>query len=107
MEVKSAVKELIELRIHEQYAPMLLRPDEGRSLMGLVRQVFLPMDDPRLIRIGELDRQLGSALFSSWKISRRYSARELAAAKLLHLDVSAIFEPAGEECGTKYDNVTN
>jgi hypothetical protein len=103
MEVKRAVKELIELRIHEQHASMLLRPDEGRSLMGLVRQVFLPSDDPRLGRIGELDRQLGHGLFSSWRIRRRYTSNELRDAKLLQLKVTSAFEPAGEECGTEYD----
>jgi hypothetical protein len=42
-------------------------------------------------------------LFTAWIQRRRYSRRELDAAKLFRLRVRSIFEPAGEEFGTQYD----
>ncbi len=41
--------------------------------------------------------------FYSWELIRKYSQDELDSAEILHLIVTAVFEPAGEECGTTYD----
>jgi hypothetical protein len=56
--------------------------------------------------IGEAERALkreGRAFFTAWRQRRSYSKDELAVASLFRLKVSAVFEPSGEACGTKYD----
>jgi hypothetical protein len=67
------------------------------------------MDDPRVAELGRIERGLreqnknGIGLYSSWIIWRRYSAAELAQARLLLFQFKAWFEPEGERCGTVYD----
>jgi hypothetical protein len=68
--------------------------------------VVLPVTDERVQRIGEIQRAFrkrGDFFFIYWDIRRKYSAKELQAAELLHLMVRAVFEPPGESCGTEYD----
>lgn len=100
------MRETIEFRIPEERAAMFLEPGLGTSLGGTVRKVVLPMEDPRVKLIGDLDREFtkkGRAFFLGWHISRIYTRRELAAAELFQLMIQSIFEPPGEMCGTEYD----
>ncbi len=101
--------ESFEFRVVEEFASRLFGPHEGQHL-GIVRRVEISADDPRLPRIGDLQRALdqesGRAFFHGWQILRQYSKSELAAAPLLHLKITSVFEPAGEECGTRYDEST-
>jgi hypothetical protein len=46
------------------------------------------------------------SFFYGWSIKRKYSQKEFENAKLLHLIIDTTFEPAGEECGTLYDEGT-
>lgn len=91
------MRALLELRIPEDTARQVLAPEEGTQLGNppFVRKVTLPLDDPRAI---ELD-----TLAMGWTITRQYTSEELDAADLLHLIITSTFEPAGEECGTTYD----
>jgi hypothetical protein len=86
---------------------MLFESDEGKRL-GLVRLVKISQSDPRIGEIVRLQRKLdrtkGRPFFYGWRILREYSHRELADADLLVLQVRSTFEPAGEECGTTYDD---
>lgn len=71
-------------------------------------KVILHADDPRWPRIIELQRQtraegIGRRLISTAYVTRKYSRAELAAASLFHVRTLSAFEPAGEECGTTYD----
>ncbi len=103
------MQESVELRLWKKNASLLLRDDEGKVLANLVRRVILPATDPRLKDVGPLSRRLkseGDSLFSSWHISRKYTQAEISSAKLFHLNINAVFEPAGEECGTLYDDST-
>ena len=104
------MRETIEFRIPENHASRFLAADEGvRMGSGFTRRLEVALDDPLFLRIGEIDRRLraeGRAFFTSWIPHRRYSASELARAELMHLDIGAVFEPAGEECGTVYDEST-
>jgi hypothetical protein len=103
------MRELIEFRIPEDYAAKWLDPNEGTRISALVRKYELSTGDPRLERIAEADRALkkeGHAFFTAWEIRRRYTEGELASAALFRLTVTSIFEPAGEECGTRYDEST-
>ena len=100
--------ESFELRVVEDFASRLFQPGEGKKLgSGIVRLVRLQGNDPRLPKVGSLQKSLrqeqNRSFFHGWEIIRKYSRRELQAASLLHLKITSVFEPAGEECGTKYD----
>lgn len=102
------MRETIEFRIPEEHATRYLRPDEGASLGGSVRVYELESNDTRFQEIGVFYRELkakGRAFFTAWTQHRRYSKREFDEAVGLRLKVRSIFEPAGEECGTKYDEL--
>ena len=103
------VKEYVEFRIPEEYASRFLGPHEGKRLGDRVRALEIATDDPRYQWIGNLQRQFreeGKFFFLGWEIKRRYSRRELEAAELFCLWITAVFEPAGEQCGTVYDEST-
>lgn len=103
------MRETVEFRIPEERAARFLEPHEGKCLGGSVRVLELATNNPRYERIGELDRQFrneGRALFLGWVIKRHYSRQELESAELFRLETTAVFEPAGEECGTVYDEST-
>jgi hypothetical protein len=100
------MRETIEFRISESWAQEFLEPGLGESLGGSVRKVVLPMDDPRVKLIGDLDREFwknGRAFFTYAHVSRHYTRRELEAAEVLQLLIRPTFEPPGEMCGTEYD----
>src|SRR6266705_2774563 len=100
------MKETLELRVLEEHADLLFSPDEGKHLGSGVRLIVLPSSDSRLPQIVKLQRQLRrsrSFFFTAWSYSRKYSAQELASAECSRLTVTAVFEPAGEDCGTVYD----
>jgi hypothetical protein len=103
------MRETAELRVDEDYASKLFADSEGTKL-GIARKITIAIDDPRFARIGELQREIKSdtnrSFFYGWRIKRQYTHEELAEAKSLKLVVAATFEPAGEECGTKYDEST-
>jgi hypothetical protein len=98
--------ETLEFRIDEGLAQKFLGPDVGTPLSDTLRRVLLPAEDKLVQRIGELQREYrkrGDFFFLYSHIHRHYSQRELAAAELLDLVIRACFEPAGEDCGTEYD----
>jgi hypothetical protein len=79
----------------------MLRSTEGVGIgkpHPWIRRVMIRLDDPRAAEL--------SALSPSWHIHRTYTEQELAAAELLRLVITSSFEPAGEECGTVYDEST-
>ncbi len=103
------MREIAEFRIPEQHAKSFLDSTEGLSLGGSVRKLELDTRSSRFSEIGLYDMQLrrqGRSFFTACVIRRRYSKTELEAATLFHLKVTSTFEPAGEECGTKYDQTT-
>ena len=104
------MRELLELRVNEEYAQSLFSANEGVHLSDdMVRKVLLPTDDPRIAKIAELQnwcRTQGERFFFGWSFHRYYSEAELKAAALFHLEITAVCEPAGEECGTVYDEST-
>jgi len=104
---KSAMKETLELRINYDYAHLLFKDDEGKNLGTSVRIVEISKEDPRYSQIPIVSKKVkdkyNTGFFFSWKIKRKYSIMELEKATLLHLKIKTTFEPAGEECGTIYD----
>src|SRR5581483_562730 len=101
------MREFCEFRVMEENASKLFAETEGKKL-GAVRKVELETSDPRFQSVGRLQREIKESLdrsfFHGWDIRRVYSKAELAAAKCFQLLIKTTFEPAGEECGTKYDD---
>jgi len=103
------MRELAEFRIPEEHAKRFLSSDEGVSLGGSVRKVELDTISPRFLEIGAIDKKLRRekrSFFTACIIRRRYSKAELEEAALFRPELTSTFEPAGEECGTKYDEST-
>jgi hypothetical protein len=100
------MNEHVEFRIPEENARLYLGNLEGKKLGGTVRRLEISVDDPRYEQIGRIERQFlseGKPFFLGWQIKRQYSQEELDASELFSLDITAVFEPSGEECGTVYD----
>lgn len=100
------MREIIEIRISEDKAKKYLRSDEGEILGDTVRKIVLPFTDERVGYIGEIDKSMraqGRAFFGSWNITRTYTQKELETAELFLMRIKKVFEPAGDECGTLYD----
>src|ERR1051326_412877 len=101
------MREFCEFRVVEEFASKLFAPNEGKRLGDTVRKIELATDDPRFEKVGELQRKTrataGRSFFHGWILQRRYSRAELATAACVRLHATTAFEPAGEECGTKYD----
>lgn len=101
------MREIAEFRVDERFASMLFSDSEGRRLGDSVRKVEIATNDPRFKRIGELQAELlqskGKPFFYGWKLTRKHTAQEFESAQLLHVKIASVFEPAGETCGTKYD----
>lgn len=99
--------EFLEMRVYEDKAHLVFAPTEGTKMSsGIVRKVVIRTDDPRMSQIAQVCAELRARrtfLFAGWQFFRKYSPMELAAADLFRLSITAVFEPAGEECGTVYD----
>lgn len=98
--------DIIEFRILKEYAHLLLKPGEGKD-NGSNVVVHIPSDDPKFDKVGELSRLVrqkhNDYFFLFHHIQRKYTKKELAEANLFSVVVKTTFEPAGEECGTEYD----
>lgn len=97
-----------ELRVREKSASLVFAPDEGKLLSGqTIRKVMISSDDPRIPKIKTLQKELTGRneppLFFGWSIHFKYAKREFEEADLFYLIFESFFEPAGEECGTIYD----
>jgi len=100
------MRETFEFRIPEERAKKYLPPGCGKDLGGTVRKVVLDSRDPLVAEIACLEKQCvadGRAFFHGWNIHRHYSRRELETAELFAVQIKRAFEPAGEQCGTLYD----
>jgi hypothetical protein len=99
-----------EFRINLEFADRLFRPDEGKMLPPIVQKIRLSTTDPRYFEVGRLAEEIriqnNKPFFFGWKYYRKYTAEELASAELFYLNITAKFGPAGEECGTIYDEST-
>jgi hypothetical protein len=105
------MREKFEFRVDREHFEDVFRPDEGRDIgSSIVRLIEVEGDDPRLVKIGEMQREIdeenGEAFFYGWRIHREYTPEEIESADLFRFEVRSFFEPAGEECGTEYDEST-
>jgi hypothetical protein len=103
------MREYVEFRIHEENAAKYLPGGTGESVGHGVRKVLIDTSAPLFAEIGRFHRAFraeGKYFFSGREYFRQYSRGELADAQLLHVWPKRIFEAAGEECGTEYDEST-
>lgn len=103
------MREYLELRVNHAEADRVFRPDEGKWLGYNCRKVLIETCDPRMPEIGRIRRELeavGSSFFSGCYYVRKYTKDEVERAELFWVFITACFEPAGEECGTVYDETT-
>lgn len=104
------MREVFEFRIPEKNAAKHLPAGFGDRLGDTVRRVRLSPEDPLLKHLQRIDREFRSnarVFFTGWSIKRVYSNEELARAPLFRARVTTVFEPAGEECGTVYDEASS
>jgi hypothetical protein len=103
------MKEVIEFRIKKKYYHLLSQPNNGKD-NGMVYVVKLTKDDPKFEQIRILDKQIreqnNDFFFLYSNIKREYSKNEFETAALFQMKIKTMFEPAGEECGTIYDETT-
>lgn len=103
---KFSVLAQAEFRIPEEHAQRFLDKDCGTIMFvgdnPFIRKVTVGVGTPLYYRIGKFDKQLKGGFFHGWNITYKYTRAELAAGEMFHLRISAVFEPAGEECGTLY-----
>ncbi len=100
------MKEIIELRIPESRASRILGPSEGDVIGGIARRISLPLSSPRFEELSAINHEMqqrDEVLITSWNIRRSYSDREMSQAELVRLIPGSTVEPAGEECGTIYN----
>lgn len=104
------MKEIVEFRVSYDFAHLLFNEGEGKNLGTSVRIVKLEKDDPKFSRIPviakEVKKKHGRGFYFGWQIKRKYTKKELEGATLLQVKVKSNFEPAGEECGTEYNEST-
>lgn len=100
------MKEVIDLRLPEQWACQHIG-SLGRTMPpGGTRKVTLRRTDPMFDVIRDeiaASKAAGTAIGYSASTKRSYTKAELAAAEVFRLWAGIVFEPAGEECGTVYD----
>jgi hypothetical protein len=102
------MKEIHEFRIFRDDHRFLPQPNNAK-FNGSVYVLKIFSDDPLFQKIGELARKFrknNDCLFSSWRVSRIYTKKELTEASLLRFNIKTAFEPVGEQCGTIYDETT-
>lgn len=104
------MRESAEFRVSERFASKLFAKDEGTRLGDSIRKVRLDTSDPRFEQVGRLQQALrgkrDASFYYGWDVHRQYSRAELEAATRFQLIATTSFEPAGEECGTRYDEST-
>lgn len=103
------MKAYAEFRIPEDYAKEFLPDNLGKSTSTkIAKRVRVLIGSEIYNQIGEIYELVRNRdqdyFFLGWEIQRTYSQNELDSARLLLLKTIKTFEPAGEECGTIYDN---
>lgn len=103
------MREVYDFRLFEDVAPRLLPAHVGSVLgSGLARRVVAERgsDDFRAVEAAVRSESRDQLVLASWQRRRRYTRGETAAARCFLLLPSKVVEPAGEECGTQYDEAT-
>ena len=100
------MKEYLELRIIREYESPLFKENDGVNLSDCVKKVKIDTSMPifeELRKHNETVRKSGGLLFAGWRYKREYTEEEIKNARFFLMILTRHFEPAGEECGTVYD----
>jgi hypothetical protein len=100
------MNEIVEFRINKKFSDLLPPTISGKDLGSVLKvQVNKSASEFDVIKkIADKVESTGNeSFFFGWNIVRKYTKREFDNAKLFHLIINTRFEPAGEECGTLYD----
>lgn len=105
------MEEIIKLRVNKKFAHLLFNTDEeGIELGASVFNISISKNDPRIhqipVIVDKLKLKYNEKFFFGWEIIRKYTSKEFEAAKLFNLKLTKTFEPAGEDCGTVYDEIS-
>jgi hypothetical protein len=98
------MKEIHEFRIFEDRYHLL--PKNNAEYNGSIYILHIAKEDPLFDFIGKIDRERRTKgdMLAMWAgVKRIYTPEEISQAKLFQLIIKPYFEPAGEECGTEYD----
>jgi len=99
--------EMAEFRVPEEHAVKFLEDGCGTVMyvgpMPFVRKVTVSVGAPLYKFIGDLNQRFHGTFFHGWSLTRTYTEAEITAAQIFYLEMSAVFEPEGEACGTLYD----
>jgi len=100
------MKEIIEFRIFKEHYHLLSKPNNA-VFNGMAYVIYVERTDSVFEEIELLTRLVRKnphdCFFGYSNIKRKYSKQELETATLLHMKIKTTFEPAGEECGTMYN----
>lgn len=103
------MKEIIEFRIFDDYYHLLKKPNNA-VFNGAVYVINVEKGDAVFEEIKQLSsyvkQKYNKYFFGYSNIKRKYSKKEFETATLFQMKVKTTFEPAGEECGTMYDETT-
>jgi hypothetical protein len=103
------MKEICELRINNTFIDLLPKTIIGNDI-GPVTKIKIEKGTSEYQSIKDIAEKIkaknSESFFYGWGINRKYSKSELANALLFTLNMSNVFEPTGEECGTLYDEAT-
>lgn len=103
------MKEIYEFRVNKKFSNLLPDTISGKDL-GPVIKIQIDKSAIEFDIIKGLAKKIKEtkkeSFFYGWSIKRKYSQKEFDNAKLFHLIIDTTFEPAGEECGTLYDEAT-
>lgn len=103
------MREIFEFRVNKKFSNLLPVTISGKDL-GPVIKIQIDKDTVEFGIIKGLTQKIKEtekeSFFYGWSIKRKYGQKEFDNALLLHLIIDTTFEPAGEECGTLYDETT-
>lgn len=103
------MKEIVEFRIFEDYYHLLSKPNNA-VFNGAAYVVFVEKGDAVFEEIQSISHfvkeKYKKHFFGYSSIKRKYNKKEIETATLFQMKVKTTFEPAGEECGTIYDEKT-
>ncbi len=100
------MREVFEFRVPEDDAARRLPPGVGVRRGG-ARKLSTTRHEPLFEQLRTIEasfRRRNSSFFTAWTVRRTYAAGEIESTELFRLSCKRIFEPAGEECGTRYDD---
>jgi hypothetical protein len=103
------MQEIIEFRIFDEYFDLLSKPNNavfnGMCYVIKVEKGSEVFEEIKQLSVG-VKQKNNDYFFGYSNIKRSYSKKEIETATLFQMKVKSTFEPAGEGCGTMYDETT-